>query len=145
MKVKYVLIMCCLAMGGCSDSRNNSRLRVVSPGQQSDAVRLWVSNRSMDSKGKRPRILEAKVSFDGVESEAKPRIGVANGKHGWSESAEFSGSDIATAAQIVATVQSNGQAYTVTQDWSRMRIPGDWAPGRSSITRREDQGKGKGK
>jgi hypothetical protein len=140
-----VFIAICLTLAGCSGCRNSSELRVVSRGYQTDAVVLWVSNQSMHGEGKRPRIVNATVSFDGVESEAKPKIEVFNSKYGWTEHATFSAPETATTAQIVAIVESGGRAYTVTQDWSRTQQPTstgrDWVPGPSSITEREQESK----
>ncbi len=147
MRTRPVLIAFCLMLAGCSGCRNGSELRVVSRGRQADTVVLWVSNESMHSEGKRPRIVNATVSFDGVASDTAPKIEVFNSKYGWTEHATFSAPETATTAQIVAIVESGGRAYTVTQDWSRTQqsesTDRDWVPGPHSITAREQESKGK--
>ena len=147
MKTILVLIAFSLMLAGCTGCWSDSELRVVSRGYQTDAVVLWVSNQTMHSEAKRPRIVNATVSFDGVESAAEPKIEVFNSKYGWTEHATFSAPEAATTAQIVAIVESGGRAYTVTQDWSRAQQPTstgrDWVAGPSSITEREQESKGK--
>ena len=147
MESNRILLLSCLILAVCSGCGSNSDLRVVTTGHQSDAVALWVSNHSMHSRAKRPRILEAKVFFDGAESEVTPQIEVLNSKYGWSEHASFTADSPAETAEIVAVVESNGRTYTVKQCWSSVQNPGmtgsSWVPGRSSIIKRDRQGKGK--
>ena len=147
MKINFVLVAGCLALAGCSGRKADSELRALSPGHHSDCVALWVSNRSLHSAAKRPRIIEARVFHDGVESAAKPAIAVHNSKYGWTERVEFPADGGASTARIVATVESRGRRYTVTQDWTRSTDPpagtAGWKPAGSSVTLLEGKGTGK--
>jgi hypothetical protein len=128
-------------LGGCGEDRY---LRVISAGQQENQISLWVANGSHRSQDTRPRILDAGAQFDGQPSDVKGRIEVFNSKLGWSETVTFAAPTSAKAARIVAVVESDGQQYTVMQDWRRMaEVPSsnrNWKPGESSIVLCTDQG-----
>ena len=145
MRRSPALIAFCLVFAGCSGCQHTSELRVISPGYLSDAVALWVSNQSMHSEDRRPRIVSASVSFDGVTSEVEPKIDVFNSKYGWTEQATFSAPETAKTAQIEAIVESGGKSFAVTQDWSQRSTSAgrDWIHGPSSITEQEQERKGK--
>ena len=147
MKASLALAMICIGLGGCAGCQKEGALRVNSPGNLSGHVLLSVSNESMHSEAKRPRISDARLWVDGVETSTQPHISSGNGKMGWHETAHFPVPSDATTVQIRATVVSYGKTYAITQDWVRetaSSLQGTWKCVQpASIQLRQEQGKSK--